>query len=94
MAKAAVRVADRCTGHGCFPSRHATTGSPNVFYNGKAAHRQGDAWFIHCCKGCHAGHLAKGSSNIFVNNKPQGRVQDPINCGGSAATGSPDTFLD
>ena len=94
MAKAVARVLDRCTGHGCFPSRLASQGSSDVFYNSKAAHRKGDSWFPHSCKGTHSGNLAQGSPTVFTNGKAQGRVQDPITCGGNVATGSPDIFLE
>lgn len=95
MAQAAARLQDICTGHPkCFPPRPNNQGSPNVFFNNRAAHRQGDSWQVHCCgKSCHGGNLAQGSPNVFTNNKQQGRVQDPVNCGSHVATGSPNIFL-
>ena len=47
---------------------------------------------------CHEGNLSAGSPNIFVNKKPIGRCNDPIDhgdpdvCHGSAAEGSPTVF--
>ena len=41
---AVTRKGDSCTGHGCFPARPSTSGSPDVFVNGIAVHRQGDSW--------------------------------------------------
>ena len=67
---AVTRKGDSCTGHSCFPPRNSTSGSPNVFVNGKPAHRQGDSWETHCCThtdcphGCHSGSLASGSSSV------------------------------
>ena len=91
--KGAARVMDRCSGHGCWPSRPAIQGSHNVFFNNKAAHRQGDLWQVHCCKSCHTGNLASGSSTVFTNNKQQGRVRDPVNCGSFVISGSSDIFI-
>lgn len=86
------RLADVCTGHGCWPSRPNVSASPNVFINNRGAHRQGDAWATHCCVGCHASVLAAGSPNVFVNNRQLGRVGDPVACGSLIADGSPNVF--
>lgn len=43
------RLADVCTGHGCFPSRANCQASGDVFVNGRGAHRVGDAYPSHCC---------------------------------------------
>jgi uncharacterized Zn-binding protein involved in type VI secretion len=89
------RLGDLCTGHGCWPSRPSVSGSPNVFVNGVAAHRQGDAWAAHTCPAIpetHASVLASGSGTVFVNGKQLGRIGDPVACGSSVATGSPDVF--
>ena len=92
---AAVRLGDICTGHGCFPPRPNVQGSPNKFVNNKPQHRQGDAWAAHGCADCppHGSNLASGSPNVFVNGRQAGRIGDPVACGSSCATGSPDTFL-
>lgn len=92
-AKPVVRLNDICTGHGCFPPRPNIQGSPNVFVNGRPAHRVGDAWAAHCCGvPCHAGTAAKGSSTVFVNGKPLCRVGDDVDCGSKMAQGSPNVF--
>lgn len=90
-----VRKGDVCTGHGCWPPRASTSGSPDVFVNGQPVHRQGDAWAPHTCPDIpetHAGVLAGGSGTVFVNGKPIGRVGDPVSCGGAAASGSGNVF--
>lgn len=82
------------TGHGCFPPRVNTQGSPNVFVNGIPVHRQGDAWASHGCGVCipHAGTLAAGSSTVFANGKGIARIGDPVDCGSACAEGSPNVF--
>jgi len=88
-----VRVGDLCTGHGCYPPRPCITGSPNVYSNGKAIHRQGDAWDIHCdckCEHAHGAVTARGSSSVFINGIPAARVGDPLTCGSACAQGSPE----
>jgi uncharacterized Zn-binding protein involved in type VI secretion len=44
---AVVRLGDNSCGHGCWPPRLNVEASPNVFVNGKGAHRLGDAWDVH-----------------------------------------------
>jgi uncharacterized Zn-binding protein involved in type VI secretion len=91
----ATRLGDTCTGHGCWPPRPSEGGSPNVFVNGISWHRQGDTWAPHTCPDIpetHASVLASGSSTVFVNGRPAGRVGDPVACGGSVAEGSPNVF--
>lgn len=84
---------DVCTGHGCWPPRNNASGSPDVFTNGLKNHRQSDDWNVHCCPPpCHSGKLAQGSPTVFTNGLQQGRIGDPISCGSTVATGSPDTF--
>lgn len=92
---AAARLGDTCTGHGCWPPRASTGGSPNVIINGSPAHRQGDAWAAHTCPSIpqtHASTLAAGSATVFVNGLPLGRIGDPVACGSSIAQGSPNVF--
>ena len=90
----AARLHDICTGHDDWPPRPNIEGSPNVFVNNRNWHRQGDAWEVHCnsIPECHAGVLASGSSTVYVNNKQAGRIGDPVDCGSSVATGSPNVF--
>lgn len=89
------RLGDQCTGHGCWPPRPSTGASPNVFINGIAAHRQGDAWAAHTCPTIPETHdsvLAAGSATVFVNGKQLARIGDPVACGSSVAQGSPNVF--
>ena len=90
---AAVRLGDMSAGH-CFGARPNDQASPNVFINGKGAHRVGDHWPTHCCGPvCHDGVLAQGSPNVFINGKAQGRIGDQISCGDILAQGSPNVFV-
>lgn len=91
---AALRVNDACSGHDLCPPRPAAAGSPNVFINGRPAHRLGDAWAPHGCPvhGSHGGVLTGGSASVFVNGLPLGRVGDGVSCGSTAAEGSPNVF--
>jgi len=89
---AVTRKTDICTGHGCWPPRPSIQGSPNVFTNDLATHRETDDWAVHCCVSCHGGNLASGSSTVYVNNLQMGRIGDPVDCGSSVAEGSPNVF--
>lgn len=90
---AVTRLGDPCTGHADFPARASISGSPDVFVNGIAAHRQGDEWGTHCnSKTCHASTLAVGSSTVFVNGKALGRIGDAVACGSVVAQGSASVF--
>lgn len=91
---AVTRLGDSCTGHGTWPPRPSTGGSGDVFVNGIPAHRQGDAWAVHCndVPVCHAGSLAAGSGTVFVNDKQLGRVGDSVSCGSAVAAGSGNVF--
>ncbi|QIG71350.1 PAAR repeat-containing protein [Rhizobium phage RHph_TM39] len=87
----AARLADICTGHGCWPPRANSSASSDVFINGRGAHRQGDTWLPHTCPDIpetHASVLASGSSTVYTNGKQQGRIGDPVACGSTVATGS------
>lgn len=95
----ATRLFDLGSGHDChFPPTPAIAASPNVFTNSIPAVRQGDAYAPHPCPVCaplvpHPRSLAQGSSTVFINGKPAGRVGDDISCGGSAMIGSGDVFI-
>lgn len=95
---AVTRKGDTCTGHDCFPPRNSTSGSPDVFVNGIAAHREGDGWAVHTCThpdvphGSHGSTLASGSSTVYVNGRQLGRIGDPVACGSSVASGSKNVF--
>nr|AKN37320.1 hypothetical protein [Vibrio sp. 1F_97] len=49
---------------------------------------------MHCdpSPSCHAGSLSGGSSSVFVNGKPLGRVGDAVDCGSVVAAGSSNVF--
>ena len=83
------RVGDSCTGHDDCDPRQSTSGSPNVFVNGIAVHRNGDAWSVHCD---HDGELVSSSSTVFINGVGCGRIGDSISCGSTVATGSDNVF--
>lgn len=89
---AIVRLGDRCTGHGGYPSRPNIQASGNVFANGIGVHRVGDAWRYHCNISCHNGTMEQGSNNVFVNGVAVARIGDRVNCGSSAAEGSSNIF--
>ena len=91
---AVVRLGDVSTGHpDGYPSRPSTGGSPDVYVNGKKAHRVGDSWATHSNGDhSHGGSASSGSSNIFVNGKALCRVGDKISCGDTMATGSPNVI--
>lgn len=89
----AVRLTDRCTGHGCYPSRPNVAASDNVFTNDLGAHRQGDGWRQHSCILSHSGNLASGSPDVFINDRQAGRIGDPVSCGSKVQTGSSDVFI-
>lgn len=92
---AVTRLGDACTGHGCWPPRPSTGASPDVYVNGIAAHRQGDAWAAHTCPSIpetHGSVLGSGSSTVFCNGLQLGRIGDPVACGSTVAAGSADVF--
>ncbi len=94
MGFPAARINDMCTGHSGYRPRLAIQGSPDIFIDGRAVHRQSDRWASHSNgQSCHDGTLASGSSVIYANGLQQGRVTDPVTCGSRVATGSPDIFL-
>ena len=94
MSKA-TRVGDLNTGHDSCAPVPLVSGSPDVFINGRAAGRVGDAYAVHGCDvhPSHSGHISSGSSSVFINGKPAGRIGDAVSCGGSVAEGSPDVFI-
>ena len=92
---AAHRLGDVDTGHGCYPSRPTTAGSPNVFINGIASHRVGDPYASHGCGVCtpHGAVGSAGSGSVFTNGRAQRRIGDAVSCGGVASVGSPNVFI-
>lgn len=90
---ATARLTDVCTGHDGFPSRSATSASTDVFINSLGAHRMSDTWETHSDgNSSHDSVLSSGSSTVFVNLLPLGRVGDIIQCGSTVATGSSNVF--
>lgn len=91
---AVTRLGDMCSGHGPWPPRASTGGSPDVFVNGVPVHREGDAWAVHCDPTplCHGGSLASGSATVFANGVQVGRIGDPVSCGSTVAAGSGNVF--
>ena len=81
---------DVCTGHDACPPRKAVEGSPDVFLEGHAVVRLGDAWETHGCPAHppHKGHVAQASDEVTVNGLPVVRIGDPLDCGGKVKTGS------
>lgn len=101
MGLSIARVGDLCSGHGDFPPRAASTGSPNVFINGKKVVRVGDLYDSHTRQvephDSHSGYVASSSSTVFVNGIPVARTGDPIDsspttdvCDSVVGPGSPD----
>lgn len=91
---AATRIGDADVPH-CSGMVRAQ-GSPDVFVNGIAWSRQGDANTPHLLPGVpcptHAAAIAVGSTTVFVNGRGAGRVGDAISGCTSVAAGSPDVF--
>ena len=89
------RLGDLGGPHDACGSRELVTASDNVFINGKGAARIGDSYAPHGCieHPPHVGHLAAGSATVYINGRRAGRVGDAIDCGGSAAQGSPNVFI-
>jgi len=91
---AATRVGDADVAHCSGMTRAA--GSPNVFVNGIAWSRQGDANTGHLLPPApcpsHSAPIASGSSTVKVNGKGAGRVGDGISGCTSVAAGSPNVF--
>ena len=94
----AVRKGDIAKGHGCFPDTPIIEGSPDVFINGQAAARSGDAVAPHGCtcgNGCgtHSRTATEGSPTVFINGKPAVTVGHGISCGGVVISGSGNVFI-
>lgn len=93
MGRGAARLADICTGHPRGSPRPNNQGSPDVFINGRPAHRQSDSWPIHRRLPIHKSFLAAGSPSVYTNGLQQGRIADPVACGSRVKTGSSDVFV-
>jgi uncharacterized Zn-binding protein involved in type VI secretion len=101
---ASTRVGDSTTGicdlglPDCPHARNGTNGvgSPNVFINGKPAHRLNDTGPTNCPHGGTFGSV-EGSSNVIVNGQPLTRIGDTTQCvvcgqSGAHVSGSPNVF--
>ena len=79
--------------HSARTAKTKCVGVAERFCDGIPAYRQGDRWVTHCAEdSCHDGTLSGGSSSVFVNGKPLGRIGDDVSCGSVVASGSPDVF--
>lgn len=81
----AARVGDEISHGG-----NIVAGSPNVFINGPASARVGDAVL---CDIHGSQTVASGSTTVFVNGPAKARVGDSISCGATIVTGSPDVIV-
>jgi uncharacterized Zn-binding protein involved in type VI secretion len=91
MPKAS-RVGDLCTGHPAAPPRPAVQGSPDVTLNDRPCLRRTDLLAPHG-NPPHPGHVEQGLATVTVNDLPAARVGDPVDCGGSMSTGSPNVVI-
>lgn len=74
----------------------ATSGSPNVFINGRNALRVGDDGVHSACCGSNTWKCVQGSSTVFINGLPAVRLGDQTqHCGGTGKiiSGSDDVFI-
>lgn len=89
------RKGDTCTGHGCFPPRASTSGSPDVFIGGVPMLRVSDSYATHTCgRNTHGGSQAEGAPFAFANGLSIARVGDGVSCGSAVAEGSDFVFSD
>ncbi len=91
MPKAS-RRGDLCTGHPAAPPRPAVQGSPTVTINDRPCLRQTDLLAPHG-NPPHPGHVQRGLATVTIDDLPAARVGDPVDCGGSMSTGSPDVVI-
>jgi len=68
-----------------------TTGSPNVFINGRPA-AVATASLVSCQEDG-AQHLAEGSSRVYINGLPAARLGDRTTCGATIISGSPNVLI-
>lgn len=104
MARAA-RVSDRTSGTcdvglDCCPHGRVgrcSRGSPNVFINGRAAHRLGDSIAISCPHGG-SGVSTSASRSVYINGIRACRIGDSTVCvacgmGGAIVSASPNVYI-
>jgi len=68
-----------------------TTGSPNVFINGRPAAVATTS--LVSCQEDGAQHLAEGSSRVYINGLPAARLGDRTTCGATIISGSPNVLI-
>jgi hypothetical protein len=93
---AAVRLGDTSTGDPCgAPARPNNMGCAISIINNKPIHCATHTWVKHACPGDppHDANTTAGSPDSFAESLPIARIGDPISCGSTCATGSPDTFV-
>ncbi|WP_339529544.1 MULTISPECIES: toxin C-terminal domain-containing protein [unclassified Pseudomonas] len=69
-----------------------TSGSPNVFFNGKPAARA-HLDHVDCDQHGIGKVLAEGSTSVYINGQPAARVDDRTECDGKISTGSGNIFI-
>lgn len=72
------------TGHSSFPPTPSTSASSDVFVEGIGAVKVGDSYAPHGSPSpspTHSRTLSGGSSTVYVNGQPVGRIGDDISCG-------------
>ncbi len=89
------RQGDYCTGHDSCAPTPLVDCSPDVFINGFGAGRVGDHYAPHGCAThpTHQDRISAGSSTVFVNMLPVGRIGDAVILAGNVRDGSANTFV-
>lgn len=92
---AIARLGDGLSGHDCYPPHSLNSASDNVFVNGVGVCKFGDISTEHACPDTlpHSGNISSGSTSVFVNGQPAGRIGDPISCGSVIISGSGNVFV-
>ncbi len=88
------RQNDFTMGH-CYSPTNPMSFSKNTFANLLGVVRFGDLIIDHCCpgSGCHGG-MYQGLHNVMVNLSPIQAINDPVSCGDTIGTGSPNVFIE
>ena len=91
--KPVTRVGDIHSGHQCFPPTKGSSGSPNVFANGRAVMRLGDNFKPHGCPKPHSVIASTGYGKVLVNGKAIVRVSSKTACTATVVMGSPNVVV-
>ncbi|MFK3774262.1 RHS repeat-associated core domain-containing protein [Pseudomonas sp. NPDC089406] len=94
-AEAATAARDSIAEAGAASSRvtgNLTTGSSNVFINGRAA-TMATLSQLACRDDGPTRQMAQGSSKVFINGMPASRLGDRTNCDAKVASGSGNVFI-